>query len=276
MIELPEASVLAKQINNTILRNKITNVIASHWPHKFAWFHGDPQNYHNLLYGQTIVKTSPWGGMVEIKTENTTLLFNDGVAIRYHRPGEKRPEKHQLLVEFQDNSALSAGVQMYGGLYCFKDNEFDNFYYRTAKEKPSPLTPLFDENYFERLLSASDCLKLSAKAFLATEQRIPGLGNGVLQDILWNAKIHPRKKIGVLTDPEKETLFNSIKTILFDMTELGGRDTEKDLFGQNGGYQTVMSKNNAGLPCPICGDLIKKESYLGGSIYYCSGCQKIS
>lgn|GEM_PF-2077218 len=30
------------------------------------------------------------------------------------------------------------------------------------------------------------------KAFLATEQRIPGLGNGVLQDILWTARIHPK------------------------------------------------------------------------------------
>ena len=34
--------------------------------------------------------------------------------------------------------------------------------------------------------------KLTAKAFLATEQRIPGLGNGVLQDILWDAGIDPR------------------------------------------------------------------------------------
>lgn len=34
--------------------------------------------------------------------------------------------------------------------------------------------------------------KLTAKAFLAAEQRIPGLGNDVLQDILWDAGIDPR------------------------------------------------------------------------------------
>jgi hypothetical protein len=31
--------------------------------------------------------------------------------------------------------------------------------------------------------------KLSLKALLATEQRIPGLGNGVLQDILFKARM---------------------------------------------------------------------------------------
>ena len=60
-----------------------------------------------------------------------------------------------------------------------------------------------------------------------------------------------------------------------DMIEKGGRDTEKDLFGNNGGYITKLSKNTAGKPCGNCGSIIKKESYMGGSIYYCSKCQKL-
>ncbi len=274
MIELPEASFLAKQLNDTISGKKVVNVIAAHSPHKFAWFHGDPQNYRNLLQNQSISKAAGFGGMVEIKTDDATLVFSDGVGLRYHHLSEVRPNKHQLLIEFEDASALSASVQMYGGLSCFQGDKFENDYYRIAKEKPSPLSSQFDKAYFERLISSPDYQKLSAKAFLATEQRIPGLGNGVLQDILWNAKIHPKQKIGALSDAEKQVLFNSVKTILLDMTKLGGRDTEKDLFGNNGGYKTVMSKNNAGLPCPVCGGLIKKESYMGGSIYYCMECQK--
>lgn len=273
MIELPEASVLAKQLNDTISGKKIVNVIAAQSPHKFAWFHEDPHNYRNLLNNQVIERSAGFGGMVEIKSDTATLVFSDGVGLRYHRPGEPRPNKHQLLIEFEDTSALSASVQMYGGLICFRD-VYNNDYYRSAKDKPSPFSLQFDE-YFEGLISSPDYQKLSAKAFLATEQRIPGLGNGVLQDILWNAKIHPKRKISTLTDAERNQLPNLIKTILSDMTRLGGRDTEKDLFGNNGGYKTVMSKNNAGLPCPVCGCLIKKESYLGGSIYYCTECQKV-
>lgn len=117
--------------------------------------------------------------------------------------------------------------------------------------------------------------KLSAKAFLATEQRIPGLGNGVLQDILYNAGIHPKRKIMKLSDKEIQALFHSVKNTLKEMAQKGGRDTEKDLFGRPGGYATKMSKNTLHQSCSRCGSVIKKETYLGGSIYYCEGCQPI-
>ena len=40
MIELPEAMVLSKQLNESIRGKRIMNVIAAHSPHKFAWYHG--------------------------------------------------------------------------------------------------------------------------------------------------------------------------------------------------------------------------------------------
>jgi len=132
----------------------------------------------------------------------------------------------------------------------------------------------FDENYF-RSLFGEGTAKLSLKAFLATEQRIPGLGNGVLQDILFNAKMHPRKKAGSLSAADKQILFDSIKSTLSEMTAKGGRDTENDLLGKPGGYKARLSRNTVGQPCPVCGALIKKEAYLGGSIYYCAACQTL-
>jgi formamidopyrimidine-DNA glycosylase len=122
-------------------------------------------------------------------------------------------------------------------------------------------------------MSASGMEKLSAKAFLATEQRIPGVGNGVLQDILYNAGVHPKRKLSTMTKEDEDKLFSSIKNTLSDMINKGGRDTEKDLYGKSGGYQTKVSKNTVDKPCPVCKSVIKKEAYLGGSIYYCEGCQ---
>lgn len=272
MIEIPEAQVVAKQVNDTVVGKKVAHVTVGHTPHKFAWFCGDPQNYPALLSGKTVAGSGGYGSMVEIRTESAVLLFGDGVALRYH-PQEIRPPKHQLLIEFTDGTALSASVQMYGGLWCFREGEFDNGYYKVAKEKPAPLSAPFDPTYFNGLLVAAAETKLSAKAFLATEQRIPGLGNGVLQDILWTARIHPKRKINTFSGREQKALFDSVKTVLADMTRMGGRDTEKDLLGKAGGYKTAMSKNNTGTPCPVCGGFIKKENYLGGSIYYCEVCQ---
>lgn len=274
MIEIPEALTLASQINQTINEKQIANVVVGQTPHKFAWYHGDPKKYHEILVGRTINMATAFGGIVDIKADNATILISDGVTFRYHKQGEKRPGKHQLLLEFNDFSAVSAAVQMYGGMWCFIDeDEFKYPYYKIAKEKPSPLSDEFSRFYFDKLISSQTVQKLSVKAFLSTEQRIPGLGNGVLQDILWKAKIHPKRKINTLDDENKKVLYSMIKAVLFEMTKLGGRDTEKDLTGYNGGYKTIMSKNSVGSSCISCGGNIKKENFLGGSIYYCENCQ---
>ena len=275
MIELPEAITLAGQLTETIGGKKIAGAVAGFSPHKFTWYHDDPQGYDSLLRGKTVGTAAARGGIVEIQAEIITILLNDGPALRFHKKDESRPKKHQLLIEFDDGTAISASVQMYAGIICFKDDEYESPYYQVARVRPSPLSDDFSREYFERLIVSPDVQKLSSKAFLATGQRIPGLGNGVLQDILFNARIHPKRKMATLSDAEKDALFTSVKSTLREMTDRGGRDTEKDLFGQPGGYQTRLSKNTVGRPCPVCGGTIVKQPYMGGSIYFCDGCQKL-
>ena len=276
MLELPEAAVLANQMNKKIRGRKIIKVIAGHSPHKFAWYHGNPKNYNTLLKGKKINGAASAGGMVEISVDHTLIVLSDGVGLRYHSDNRELPKKHQLLIELDDSSFLSASVQMYGGILCFKEGKCQNKYYLTAKEKPSPMSKKFNEKYFNKIISAEGLQNKSVKFLLATEQRIPGLGNGVLQDILFNAKVHPKRKVETLSNTEKDKLYNSIKSVFMEMIEKGGRDTEKDLFGNNGDYITKLSKNTVGKPCGNCGSKIKKENYMGGSIYFCSKCQKLN
>jgi formamidopyrimidine-DNA glycosylase len=273
MLELPESHVLAAQLQKAVARKKIRSVMAAFTPHKLAWYIGDPANYSALLVGKTISDASAYGGMVEAKADNSNILFWEGVSVRFHKPGESRPERHQLLIDFEDGAAISAAVQMYGGLGCFPEGELDNPYYRTARQKPSPLSSGFDNAYFALLLSDPAVQKLSAKALLATEQRIPGLGNGVLQDILFNAGIHPRKKVNTLSSADQKKLFASLKNTLSGMVKGGGRDTETDLYGRPGKYRTILSRKTVGTPCISCRTTIKKANYLGGSIYFCDKCQ---
>jgi len=274
MNELPEAFTLAKQIQENMIGKTINSVIADASPHKFAWYHGEPSDYPERLIGNTINRAQAYGMMVEIALSRATLLFSDGVRLHLHPKASPVPKKHQLLLGFDDGTSLTASISMYGGLYCWVlSDTFENQYYDVAREKPSPLTDAFDEAYFQGILAPEAVRKLSLKAALATEQRIPGLGNGTLQDILWNAKLHPRRKVNTLSDVELHDLFASLKQTLGEMTRLGGRSTEKDLFGEPGGYQVVMYAKNKGQPCPRCGGEIIKESYLGGSVYTCQTCQ---
>lgn len=274
MLELPEALTLARQLGEALQGKRIVRVIAGHAPHRFAWFNGDPAAYDVLLKGRTVGATASHGGFVEVDLSGDALLaFSEGVALRLHGAGVARPVKHQLLVDFEDGTALSASVQMYGGLWAVAGEPFDNPYYRAARSAPSPFTKGFDRPHCERLVAADTAGTLSLKGLLATEQRIPGFGNGVLQDVLFEAGLHPRRRVASLTGDERDRLFACVVGTLGDMARSGGRDTERDLYGRAGGYLTRLSRHTVGRPCPRCGAAIVKEAYLGGAVYTCPGCQ---
>lgn len=274
MIEIPESTTIARQAKTILAGKRISKVVQATSPHSFTWYNGDPKEYSRLLIGRTIESTKGHGSCVTLHCNyNTHIAINDGVNMKYYPSSESHPKKHQLLIEFDDKSFLVFTVSMYGGIQAFK-GELDNPYYQGSLTKLSPLDENFDEKFFEQLFSNIQ-KDLSIKALLATEQRIPGLGNGVLQDILFLSGLHPKRKISTLSDLEKSDLFHCLKVTLQSMTNKGGRDTEKDFYGNKGGYKCILSKNTYKQPCPNCGEDIMKEAYLGGTVYYCPSCQKL-
>jgi formamidopyrimidine-DNA glycosylase len=274
MIELPEGLVLAQQVDGALRGKKLLHVTAASSPHKFAWYHGDPTTYDDLFSGSVLEGAYSYGGKLHIKLSGDGgFMFCDGVNLRYYTEQKEIPKKHQLLIEFDDGTYLVGTVQMYGGIYGYRgvlDHEYDEI----ARLKPPVLSDDFNMAYFKALVSGALKPKRSAKAFLATEQRIPGLGNGVVQDVLFNAGISPKRDMVTLTPTEIDALFVSIKTTIADMVIKGGRNVEKDLYGKPGGYATIMSKDTYMFPCPSCGGAVKKEAYMGGSVYFCPACQK--
>lgn len=274
MIEIPESTIISRQAAGMLTGRRIAKVIPATSPHKFTWYNGDPAGYPEVLEGRSIEAVDGYGAFIDlVMDKNTHFLISDGAIMRYCQAGESHPVKHQQLLVLDDGSFLVFTVAMYGGIYAFQ-GAYDNPYYQGSIHKLNPLAEAFDEVYFESMIRG---LKkdLSAKALLATEQRIPGPGNGVVQDILYNAGIHPKRKVSALGDLEKSDLLYSMKGTLADMVEWGGRDTEKDFFGNWGGYKVLLSKNTYKEPCPNCGHEIVREAYLGGTVYYCPVCQPL-
>lgn len=274
MLEIPESKTISLQAGKILTGRKITNVFTPTNRHKFAWFSGDPAGYSKLLTGRKIKSSKGHGMFVDIFCDaDTCITIGEGTNMRYYSASEDPPVKYQLLVAFDDNSCVAFNVAMYGGIWAYQ-GAFENKYHQLSIKSLSPLNDAFDEKHFNDILKNSP-KDIPAKALLATGQRIPGVGNGVLQDILFNAAIHPRRKKSSFSDREITALFSSIKNTLKAMTDMGGRDTEKDFFGNEGGYKTILSKNTVNQPCPVCNDMIRKEAYLGGAVYFCPTCQKL-
>lgn len=274
MIEIPESVTFSHQLAEAFCSKTVDHVHAGQTLHGFGWYEPEPEEYPLLLCGKTLTSVRPLGGQIEMVLEDMHLVFNEGTTPHYLSPGDPDPKKHQLLIRFDDGSGLYCTVRMYGGMMIYPDGKTDNKYYMVSRDKPSPLTDEFDRCYFQSIIDECED-NLSAKALLATEQRIPGLGNGVLQDILFNAAIHPQKKLEALGDDDLDTLFDSVKATLVRMTEQHGRDVEKDLYGKPGGYKTILSNKTKDEPCPNCGHLIVKKAYLGGNVYFCPHCQPL-
>lgn len=270
MLEFPEVLTIAEELRNSIDGKKVKSVLPPSKIHKFCWYNGEPEKYEDLIRDCEVISVEGFGIFVELNFDNGyKLCFNDGVNARLMKC-EDTSKAYQLLIEFEDKLKLVFTVAMYGGI-ILHDNNYDNEYYKKSKESINLFSSDFEKYYYKILKESNQ--NLSVKGFLATEQRFPGIGNGVLQDILFEAGIHPKRKISTLNDDEKDKLLSCVISVIKKMVKCGGRDTEKDIYGNKGGYKVKMSKNSISEGCPKCGSEIVKETYLGGSIYYCPACQ---
>jgi len=271
MVEIPESRTIAAQLNEMIKEKSVKKVVANMIPHGCAFFSCDPNFYQEMLLGKPILYAKDTAGLIEIKIGDVLLLFSDGAQLRYFYPEDERPKKHQLCVRFSDDSSIVCTVKLYGGLWAYYENNVSNEYYKISKEKPHPLDEGFSFSYFEKLLyeHKNESIK---KAFL--QDLIPGLGNGSLQEILYNAKLNFKTNISSLKEGDIERLYFSIKETLLEMCGKCGRDTEYDLFGNRGGYKTKVSKFTYQTPCPRCGDTITRKTCQGTRVYFCPTCQK--
>lgn len=133
MLEIPESYTLANQMNDTIRGKIISYVKANQTPHSFAWYHGKPEDYDELLSGKTIGISKPISGMLEIEIEDCRIVFTDGVTPRYYEDLKKVPKKHQLYIEFDDYTALVCTIHVKCGYELHKGNYMGGTIYYCEK-----------------------------------------------------------------------------------------------------------------------------------------------
>ncbi len=276
MIELPEAAVIARQIQATLSGKRILEGGQGNAPHKFAFYTGSAEYYAETLKDKVITGAQPNGRMIRVTLDSGHILVlgEGGEQILYHTADDALPKKYQFWLRFADRSCLTVSVQGWGAALLFAPGEINHHSF-AGRQELSPLDEGYTYDYFLGLfqqLKATD--SASAKTFMITKPGVWGVGNGILQDILLVAHLHPRRRMVALTQPERRRLFDAIHQVISQAAAQGGRDTEVDLFGRPGAYRKLLDSRNVGLPCPQCGATILKESYLGGAVYTCPDCQK--
>lgn len=63
-----------------------------------------------------------------------------------------------------------------------------------------------------------------------------------MQEILWESEVNPKTKMVDLDDEDYMQVYSAIKKVVPAVIESGGKDTEKDLYGNFGGYRHMLVK----------------------------------
>lgn len=135
--------------------------------------------------------------------------------------------------------------------------------------------PLKEKISWQDLKERLSCHRLNIKSTLLLPQVVAGIGNIYASEILYEAKIDPRRPANSLKDREIQLLHQNTKKVIKKAVQDRGttfsdyRD-EKD---NRGGFKPQVY-GREGLPCGNCGKKIERIVQGGRSTFYCPKCQK--
>ncbi len=276
MFEIPEYLTIATQMAACLPGKRVAAGTLGNSPHKFVWYNREPAEFASLVQGKTVGKAHARGKWLFVPLEpGYVLVFGEcGGKILLHESSSLLPRKHHLSLQFDDGSALSATTRMWGAMELFEEGrELERKYIKGMR--PTPVDADFTVGYLSSLIAEAIAGgNRSVKAILTQDQLIPGVGNAIAQDIMFKARLHPRRNLDSMGRDQVRALHKAIVTTIAEAIRMGGRSDEVDLHGKHGGYVRLMDAHAVGKPCPQCGESIQKMAYLGGACYFCPRCQK--
>lgn len=271
-MELPELTVLSRQMSKEIVGKRISEVEVANPKCLNMPF----KEFKRTVSGKTIKSVESRGKWLFIELDpDNVLLFNPGmgVDIIHFKPEDKLPEKYQIKISLDDRTGFTIRVWWFCYLHLMRANRLSE-HKLTSKLGMTPLERKFTQDYFKGLLNKR---RGNIKSFLLDQKNLAGIGNVYIQDILFNAKLHPKRIILSLTDTEIEALYKSIKSVLNQSIELGGLAYERDFYGNKGGYGKKQYKiaYKPGEPCPVCRTTIQKIKTGSTGSFICPKCQPL-
>ncbi|RIR29680.1 Fpg/Nei family DNA glycosylase [Mycobacteroides abscessus] len=105
-----------------------------------------------------------------------------------------------------------------------------------------------------------------------TDQRvISGIGNAYSDEILHVAKLSPFASGKTLSEGQLTALYEAMQSVLTNAVERSVGQQAATLKGEKRSGLRVHAR--AGMPCPVCGDVVREVSFADKSFQYCPTCQ---
>ena len=271
MAELPELMVLSKQMNDELKSKEIKSVDVI----QEKCLNMEADSFKDQIAGKSIKKVYNKGKWIFFElTDSYHLLLNLGMGadILYYNTGENSTEEYQCRFNFTDNSGFTCKFWWFGHVDLVPDNQLSD--HKPTKDVAiSPLDADFTFDYFKKIFKG----RAMIKNIILNQKKVGGIGNVYIHDILFKAKLHPKKSANSLEPSQIDNLFQIMVENLKYALDKKGLAYEKDFYGENGEFSKdyFLVAYKEGEKCPDCGEIIEKIKTGSTSSYICPECQKL-
>ncbi len=110
----------------------------------------------------------------------------------------------------------------------------------------------------DQLASALEASRTALKARLLDQRRVAGLGNLLVDEILWRIGLDPAREAGSLSEAEQGELAKAIRSTVAELADRGGSHT--------GDLHLARVRGGS---CPRDGELLERQTIGGRTTYSC-------
>ncbi len=275
MPELPEVETIARDLRTAGVVGRVLACGRVYWARSIA--EPSPAAFCRRVDGKIVAAVRRRGKYLVIDfADGEGLLIHLRMSGRLHlgpAAEERLPHEH-VVIAFTDGSELRLhDTRKFGRVYLLRDVERI-----LGRLGPEPLDPEFTSQRFASMLRSRN---RHIKPLLLDQTFVAGLGNIYTDEALWEARIHPLRRSGSITEPQAAELHRAIRVVLRRGlknlgTSLGSGKANFYSVGRRRGRNVDRLKvfRRTDSPCPRCGTAIERIIVGQRSTHVCPNCQQ--
>ncbi|MEW6509526.1 MAG: DNA-formamidopyrimidine glycosylase family protein [Bacteroidota bacterium] len=224
------------------------------------------------LFGKSVQSISVHGPFLTFGLSgDIEIIINLMLAgrLQYQRAGEKAEGYLCLSFGLDDGASLNVcDEQQMAKVYIVRKGSYDSVP-KYSSQGVDVLSPEFTIERFRDLAAANG--RRQVRVFINDHTVLSAIGNAYADEILFEARIHPKTFVGRLSSDEVDRLYAAIKTVLAwgkEEVERSGQPIHVKVRGH------MKVRNRKGEPCPRCGTTIRREGVRGHDVFFCPKCQQ--
>jgi len=274
MPELPEVETVVRDLRSAGLEGRTITDARVYWPRTVDGL--SARAFRARLKGQRVNDIARHGKYIIMRLSDDCVLVHLRMTgkLCFAEDGARRGKHEHVVLRLDDGRTLRFhDTRKFGRWWVMADPAE-----KLAALGPDGLDPRLTRQVFvKRLARHSGMLK----PLLLNQAVVAGLGNIYVDEALFEAGLHPRRRCATLSADELGRLYRAVRTVL----RRGVRSMGTTLGSGDGNFYSVAGRRGRnqdrlkvfrrqGLPCPRCGTTVQRTTVAQRGTHFCPGCQK--